>query len=94
MPQKCFLFSEKSGRLILQFCCERVQRWEWEKEAKGTLLSYLMVFSNYALFRLPLAYILITSKHSGGSVQPVELSPSHTWDQVSAHPHAVAEHLW
>ena len=63
------------------------------KRQKGLLLSYLMVFSNYALFRLPLAYVLITSKHSDGSVQPVELSPSSTWDQVLAHPHAVAERL-
>lgn len=46
------------------------------------------------VFRLPLAYVLITSDYSDGSVQPAELSPSCTCSQVSALLHDVAARLW
>lgn len=72
--------------MILQFCPERVGRWEWEREAEESLLFYLMIFSDSALFRLPLAYVLMTSEQSDGSVKPVELRPLHTCSQVSAPP--------
>lgn len=48
-----------------------MQRGNWETKAGGTHLSHLMVFSNYAPFRLPVAHVLITSKRDG-LVQPVE----------------------
>lgn len=83
MPEKCFLFSEKSGRLILQFCCERMQRWKWENKAKGAFPSDLMVFSTYALFRLLRAYVLFTSKHCDGLVKPVGLNSLSTCGQTS-----------
>lgn len=40
-------------------------------QGKGNFSSYFMVFSDNASFRLPVAYVLITSKHDG-VVCPVE----------------------
>lgn len=55
----------------MQISCEQVQTWKWETKAKGTFLSYFMVFSDNASFGPPVAYVLITSKHDG-LVYPVE----------------------
>lgn len=49
-----------------------MQRWEWRNQAKGILLSYSVVISNYALFRLPVTSVLNSSQHYDGLVKSVE----------------------
>jgi len=47
-----------------------------EEPGKRTLLSYSVVVSNYVLFRLPVASVLITSQHYDGLAKSVEFLES------------------